>query len=106
MRVSRLRFTVRGIMIAVVFVGLMLGLMTWVARDQRRVEIEFYADIEQSFLRLAEKAERSAKANPKDSAKTLRQVADLRKEAAKWGEISRRSKPPASHSLGALERAP
>jgi hypothetical protein len=93
-------------MIAVVFVGLMLGLITWTARNQRRVESEFYADLEQRFLRLAEKAERSAKANPKDSAKTSRQVVALRKEAEKWGQMSRTSKPPASHSLEAVERAP
>jgi len=90
----------------VAFVGLMLGLITWTARNQRRVESEFYADLEEGFLRLAEKVERSAKANPEDSIKRSRQAAALRKEAAKWGQMGRRSQPPVSHSLRAGERAP
>jgi hypothetical protein len=97
MRLSQLRFTVRTMMVAMAFVGLMLGLIIWTLRDQRRVDSEFYADLEQSLLRLAEKAERSAKSNPKDSARTSRQVAALCKEAAKFGEISRRSRLPDGH---------
>ncbi len=106
MRVSRLRFTIMGMMVAVALVGLILGLITWMARDQRRVNGEFYADLEASLLRLAEKAERSATASPKDSVKSSRQGAALRKEAAKWGQMSQTSKPPVSHFPGTLDKAP
>jgi hypothetical protein len=84
----------------------MLGLMTWTAREQRHRDREFYADPEQGFLQLAEEAEHPAKANPKDSVKTYRQVAALRKEATKWGQMSRASIPTAAQALESVEQVP
>lgn len=100
------RFTVRGILLATAFVALLLGLLSWGVRNQRRVDSEFYAELEQSFLQLAIKAERSAGANPTDSARASQQAKAFRKEAAKLGQMSRRAKQAASHRWGIVERKP
>lgn len=97
MPLSRVRFTIRQVMVGVVIVAALLAVIAQgIAWQQRRLA-DLHEGIRDDFLRLAEKTEAENPSDPQKAAHAAKQAASLRKAAEEFDRKGERYRRAADH---------